>query len=187
MRERHSSVLAGSLETAGRTALHRFEPSLPIRLLVKRGYFSGKVFDWGCGRGQDVKFLREEGYFAEGWDPFHYPENPPASYAKGAFQNVYCGYVLNTISDPKERSKVVSSIYDFLPRGGRLLLAVRTIKDIEFERSEAWKRFNDGWLTSKGTFLKGFRTEEIVTLLFSSFDRVLTLKTKPLILIADKS
>jgi len=186
MRERAQLNDSEILKMTGRSALHRLEPSLPVRLLAKRGYLLGKVFDWGCGRGQDVKFLRELGYFAEGWDPCHQPENPPSSYTKGSFQSVYCGYVLNTIADPGERSKIISLIYDFLPTGGRLLLAVRTIKDIEFERAQSWKRFNDGWITSKGTFLKGFDELEIGNLVRQYFEKVKIIKTKPLILIADK-
>lgn len=154
-----------SLTMSGKTAMHRSELSLPATILVQRKMVDGKLFDWGCGHGADLECFRKSGIETEGWDPNHKPEKPPQSYPSGIFNWVYCGYVLNTLPDPSDRVKVLKDIYDFLPRDGQLAIAVRSVTEIESVRKSTWKRYGDGWLTSKNTFQKGFTAGELKSLL----------------------
>ena len=55
-------------------------------------------FDYGCGRGDDIRALRSVGFEAEGWDPAHRPDVTPRS-----ADVVNLGYVVNVIDDPVER------------------------------------------------------------------------------------
>lgn len=154
-----------SLAMSGKTAMHRSEPSLPATILVQRKLVSGKLFDWGCGHGADLEFFRKSGIDAEGWDPNHKPEKPPKSYPAGSFTWVYCGYVLNTLADPADRIKVLREIHDFLPPGRNLAISVRSAREIEGVRKITWRRYGDGWLTTKNTFQREFTAEELVDLL----------------------
>jgi hypothetical protein len=55
------------------TALTRHVFSAPIQLINRYGFLSGAltVFDYGCGKGDDVRGLTANGISAQGWDP-HY-------------------------------------------------------------------------------------------------------------------
>lgn len=60
------------------TALTRYGFSAPIQTLARFGLLDGSktVFDYGCGRGDDLRGLRENGIEAHGWD--RYAVRPPA-------------------------------------------------------------------------------------------------------------
>ena len=73
------------------------------------------VFDYGCGRGDDLRHLRQLGYEADGWDPAHRPntERRPADI-------VNLGYVVNVIENQSERATALRSAWELarnLPRG----------------------------------------------------------------------
>ncbi len=59
------------------------------------------VFDYGCGRGDDVRALQAMGLRAEGWGPHHAPEATPAPATV-----VNLGYVLDVVEEPSERVEV---------------------------------------------------------------------------------
>ncbi len=57
-----------------KTALTRYELSRPVSLAVGHGVIDKetRVFDYGCGLGFDVRFLSDQGYDIQGWDPHHH-------------------------------------------------------------------------------------------------------------------
>jgi DNA phosphorothioation-associated putative methyltransferase len=59
------------------TALSRYDFSTPVRALSRYGLIDSniKFFDYGCGRGNDIQELIENGIDARGWDPHFAPEN----------------------------------------------------------------------------------------------------------------
>jgi hypothetical protein len=58
------------------TALVRSGFSAPIQALARYGLINEctEVFDYGCGRGDDVRGLSENGIKAAGWDPYYAAE-----------------------------------------------------------------------------------------------------------------
>jgi DNA phosphorothioation-associated putative methyltransferase len=52
------------------------------------------LFDYGCGRGDDLRGLRENGIEAQGWDPYFAPDEPVV-----AADIVNLGFVINVIED----------------------------------------------------------------------------------------
>src|SRR5579871_721939 len=84
-----------------RTAIIRFKHSKPIMLALAHGIIDASisVFDYGCGRGEDIAHLESRGIQAAGWDPHYRPDTPIAS-----ADVVNLGYVLNVIEDPSERT-----------------------------------------------------------------------------------
>ncbi|MBO0879184.1 MAG: SAM-dependent methyltransferase, partial [Mycobacterium sp.] len=59
-----------------RTAIVRTKLSRPLataladQLLIP----SLSIFDYGCGRGDDIRCLTALGYNSDGWDPTHRPD-----------------------------------------------------------------------------------------------------------------
>ena len=58
-----------------RTALTRSDLSRPVSFAIKDGYLDARMtfFDYGCGKGDDVRRLTKLGISSSGWDPIHCP------------------------------------------------------------------------------------------------------------------
>jgi DNA phosphorothioation-associated putative methyltransferase len=84
-----------------KTAIRRTGFSLPVRCLLRDGVLdtSHTLFDYGCGRGQDLEFLTEMQFSCAGWDPVHRPEGMPTP-----SDVVNLSYVINIIENPAERA-----------------------------------------------------------------------------------
>jgi DNA phosphorothioation-associated putative methyltransferase len=87
-----------------KTALVRNKISQPARLGIQNGFIKpGETFfDFGCGQGNDVQFLLEQGVIASGFDAYYSPKRPlfEATVVQTAF-------VLNVIEDEAERREVL--------------------------------------------------------------------------------
>ncbi|GAG23848.1 unnamed protein product, partial [marine sediment metagenome] len=83
-----------------RTALTRHQLSRPVQLALSDGLLSPETsaFDYGCGRGGDLRILQRRGFDCDGWDPAH-----RANATKRIADVVNLGYVVNVIEDPRER------------------------------------------------------------------------------------
>jgi DNA phosphorothioation-associated putative methyltransferase len=92
-----------------KTAIRRPGFSLPINCLLRDGLLDGtrSLFDYGCGRGQDLALLQDLGIACEGWDPVHRPHTE-----RSAADVVNLGYVINVIEDPQERSATLRSAWE---------------------------------------------------------------------------
>ena len=84
-----------------RTALVRYDFSTPIQILAKHGYLDGSktIFDYGCGRGDDIRGLIENNICACGWDPHYAASNPLVE-----SNIVNLGFVINVIENQKRKS-----------------------------------------------------------------------------------
>lgn len=133
-----------------KTAIVRFRHSKPVMLALAHGIIdpSMSVFDYGCGRGEDVKYLKSVGIEAVGWDPHYQP-----SVALSPADVVNLGYVLNVIEDPQEREDTLRKSFELAKRA--LVVAVRVDHGLETA-----VEFSDGFLTSRGSFQKLFSQSE---------------------------
>jgi DNA phosphorothioation-associated putative methyltransferase len=127
-----------------KTAIVRFRHSKPVMLALLQGVITTEtsVFDYGCGRGEDVKYLKSVGVEAAGWDPHYQP-----TVASKPADVVNLGYVLNVIEDPREREETLRKAFDLANRV--LVVAVRVDHSLETA-----VEFSDGLLTSRGSFQK---------------------------------
>jgi DNA phosphorothioation-associated putative methyltransferase len=141
------------LARAGATAMKRVELSRPVRLALEAGVIREQdaVFDYGCGHGHDVEFLRELGHRADGWDPHHRPD---ADIKRADVVNL--GYVLNVVEDPSDRVQALRDAWRLASRA--LVVAVRTVDEARFVSSA--KEHVDGVLTGAETFQRFFRQSE---------------------------
>ncbi len=127
-----------------KTAIVRYRYSRPVMLALSHALIAPgtSVFDYGCGRGEDLRYLQSVGIDAVGWDPHFSPDTAiePADF-------VNLGYVLNVIEDPDERRKTLQRAYDLAKRV--LMVSVRVDRSLETAA-----QFSDGVLTQIGSFQK---------------------------------
>ena len=126
-----------------RTAIARTSPSVPakyvIETLLPQLKFTS-ILDWGCGRGRDLRFYKEQGLICAGYDPYYSPGFPVDRY-----NFVTCSYVLNIINTYSERKYCLQLIKNKLYSGGHLLITIRPLKHIE-KNSYKWRPFGDGYI-----------------------------------------
>ena len=136
-----------------KTAIRRNDFSRPLKCLLADGLLdpSATLFDYGCGRGEDVELLRGRGQACSGWDPVFCPDSP-----RTAADVVALSYVINVIEDPGERAATLRQAWAL----SRRLLVVAAQVQVS-GRGQAQVEFGDGVLTGRGTFQKFFAQDEL--------------------------
>ena len=136
-----------------KTAMARTFVSRPVQQALTDGLITPDqtFFDYGCGRGGDVRHLEKFGCQSSGWDPAHFPDNP-----KSFASVVNLGYVINVVEDPKERTQALQAAWELTQD----TLVVSARLDWEAAAIEG-RSYNDGILTRKGTFQKFYTQEEL--------------------------
>ncbi len=136
-----------------RTALARYALSTPMKALWRAAYLDGEysVFDYGCGRGDDMRALADRGLRVGGWDP-HFAKDRP----KEPADVVNLGFVLNVIEDPRERREALLGAWQLTSK----VLAVSVLIGGR-SAYEKFRLFRDGVLTARGTFQKYFTQSEL--------------------------
>lgn len=137
------------------TAITRYELSTPFKSLAKHGYLDGNhtIFDYGCGKGDDLRELEAHGLSATGWDPNFRPD---ADIVEADVVNI--GFVINVIEDVDERIEALQKAYSLSSK----LLVVSAMVAGEATISK-FKPYKDGILTSKNTFQKYYAQSELQT------------------------
>ncbi len=148
-----------------RAAIHRNELSRPVRLVLEAELFSKETtfFDYGCGYGEDVKRIAEQGYSSTGWDPYYFPEQPLID-----ADIVNLGYVINVIEDVKERREALIKAWELTK--DILIVSAQVLID---DRQRGLVAYGDGIITSRNTFQKYYNQEELK----SYIDSVLNTKS----------
>ena len=136
-----------------RTAIARSDLSRPVQLLIGNGVLAPErtFFDFGCGLGDDVRFLKSLGYAANGWDPAHRPDE---TLRQAAVVNL--GYVLNVIERPAERTRALRRAFDL----SETCLCVSVLIGSGSYAGEV-QTYGDGVLTSRNTFQRYYQQEEV--------------------------
>lgn len=136
-----------------RTAMTRSALSRPLATALADQLLESSlsIFDYGCGRGDDVRNLIALGYAADGWDPTHRPraDRTPADV-------VNLGYVINVIERLDERAQALRSAWDLTRQ--LLVVSSRLTWDA---RDLSGRPLGDGLLTSTGTFQKFYEQAEL--------------------------
>lgn len=134
------------------TALTRYGFSAPLQTLARFGFLDGSrtVFDYGCGRGDDLRGLLESHIDATGWDPYFAPDNP-----KQKAQLVNLGFVINVIENPDERIAALRGAYELADE----FLVVSAM--LANQESAKGIPYGDGILTSWNTFQKYYTQQEL--------------------------
>jgi len=135
-----------------KTAISRYVLSAPMQALGRYGYLDGSrtIFDYGCGRGDDLQILEKNGVRASGWDPYFRPSVP-----KTESDIVNLGYVLNTIENPTERAQVLQDAFSLALC--LMSVAVMTSAGRQCER----EKYADGLRTQRNTFQRYYSQQEL--------------------------
>lgn len=136
-----------------RTAINRDKLSAPMQSLVRHGFLDGNrsVFDYGCGKGDDLLELEAHGINAAGWDPVFRSDTK-----KESADIVNLGFVINVIEERDERIKVLKEAFGLA--NGLLVVAVMLGREsIESQ----FTPYKDGVVTSRDTFQKYFTQIEL--------------------------
>lgn len=135
-----------------RTALSRSALSAPMQTLMRHGLLvpERSCFDYGCGRGDDLRSLQESGYTASGWDPHYAPDGEctPADL-------VNLGFVINVIEDFDERVEALRSAFSL----ATTLLVVSVM--LYGSTPPPGRAYRDGYRTQRNTFQKYFTQSEL--------------------------
>jgi DNA phosphorothioation-associated putative methyltransferase len=137
-----------------KTAIKRSELSKPIKYAIRDGIISEKtnLFDYGCGKGDDIRLLKDRGICCAGWDPAHESHKKPAE-----ADIVNLGFVLNVIDNLDERRQVLREAFALANK----TLIVAVLLEMNLRKSASIVPHLDGVLTSKGTFQKFYRQSEL--------------------------
>jgi 2-polyprenyl-3-methyl-5-hydroxy-6-metoxy-1,4-benzoquinol methylase len=178
---------------SGKTAIKRNTPSVPLRLLMDEMPLLCKVagkpplidqkvkfFDLGCGRGDDIewlkRYLKPTGATVAGYDPNHGSWPEPSSIASGTYDIVTCIYVLNVLQEPQMRMDVLKDARHLVKEGGLVAVATRAHGAVRRAVRDGWKKTGDGWITTTGTFQRGFSPGELAKLMVDAgFEIVVSL------------
>lgn len=135
------------------TAIDRHKLSAPMQLLAKHGYLDGDftIFDYGCGKGDDVRELEAHGLDINSYDPIYHPEGEIV-----ASDVVNLGFVINVIEDKKERSTTLIRAFSIAKKA----LVVSAMLGGE-SLIRQFKPYKDGIITSKNTFQKYYSQSEL--------------------------
>lgn len=136
-----------------RTALSRRELSRPLKLALADGLLSpdDTVFDYGCGRGDDLRNLQQRGIKCSGWDPEHYPEGRRI---RASIINL--GYVVNVIEDQGERKCTLQEAWSLAEKA--LIVAAQLDVHSKLRYRESYE---DGFVTKRDTFQKYYEQREL--------------------------
>jgi hypothetical protein len=145
-----------------KTAIVRHELSAPMKTLAKNGFLSGEysIFDYGCGRGDDLRELEAHGLDALGWDPNFRPD------AEVVYSDVVnIGFVINVIEDQDERISAVLGAWE----ASQKLLVVSAMLANESYLAQ-FTPYKDGVITSRNTFQKYFSQAELKSYIERTLD-----------------
>ena len=138
-----------------RTALKRRKLSSCMGSLIDSSLVTrtSQIFDYGCGRGDDVAILQfSEFENVSGWDPHYANDNPiPTS---SEFVNL--SFVLNVIEDEEERYEVLRSAFKISAKALVFSVMLHHQNTLQFARP-----YKDGFLSSINTFQKYYSAAEI--------------------------
>jgi DNA phosphorothioation-associated putative methyltransferase len=106
-----------------KTAIKRKTLSSPLNYLIKEGKVTKNhwILDYGCGRGDDMRWLKSNKYDVRGWDPTWYKND---SYRNRSYDVVLCTYVLNVVN-ATTRKNIIKRLKDLTNRHGKVYITVR--------------------------------------------------------------
>lgn len=139
---------------AHKTAIRRVDLSRPLKAAIQDGVLlkEDSLFDYGCGLGDDISILGEQGYTCDGWDPTHRPKVEPRR-----AEIINLGFVINVIEDPRERAATLKRAYSLADK----TLIVSALLDLYANKSVSLRPHGDGFLTTRNTFQKLYSQLEL--------------------------
>ena len=136
-----------------KAAIIRRQMSRPVRSLFEANVINEGMsfFDYGCGHGEDLQFIAEKGFTAQGWDPHYKPDCE-----KVVADVVNLGYVINVIENPAERRDALVNAWELTQK-----ILVVSAQVLIADGGYGQVAYGDGVITSRNTFQKYYDQEEL--------------------------
>ena len=151
------------------TALTRTNLSVPMRELMNLCLFDldSKCIDIGCGKGQDVEFLKCLGIDIVGYDKYN-PNFRNDKLLNSTYDIVTCNYVFNVIYDLQEHKELLNKIKRI---GSNIYIGVRS-DTRAIKKDWIYIKEQDCWRTGRNTYQR-FYTEEIINTYFGQVEYII--------------
>ena len=151
------------------TALTRTNLSVPMRELMNLCLFDldSKCIDIGCGKGQDVEFLKCLGIDIVGYDKYN-PNFRNDKLLNSTYDIVTCNYVFNVIYDLQEHKELLNKIKRI---GSNIYIGVRS-DTRAIKKDWIYIKEQDCWRTGRNTYQR-FYTEETVNKYFGQVEYII--------------
>jgi hypothetical protein len=118
--------------------------------------------------------LHRLGYNAEGYDPNFRPNKP-----RGKFDIVLMTYVVNVLEE-SERNAAIEAAWGYVKKHGLLVITSRTESDVNYSAQRSnWKTRGRGFITSKGTYQRGYTAKQLDRLVSRLLSNVRTIQYGP--------
>lgn len=152
-----------------KAAIVRKQISKPVRLAIEANLFTEGTtfFDYGCGYGEDIKYIAKKGYLSAGWDPYYLPKTTCI-----VANIVNFGYVINVIECLAERREALIKSWKLTKQ----VLIVSALVLIDDSKTEGKLAYGDGIITARKTFQKYYEQGELK----SYIDQVLNVDSIPI-------
>jgi hypothetical protein len=148
------------MDNPGKTAIARKTASEPLRWLLRHwpDLFDGHTFDYGCGKGADVRALQGKGHTVSGWDLFNMPdgigeyfEGSELQRFKRGFDTVLLTYVLNVVT-PETQADILKKVMTIAKLGAAIVVTVRRDIPKAGTQTQRWVELNYGrWKSIRKT------------------------------------
>jgi DNA phosphorothioation-associated putative methyltransferase len=153
------------------TAIKRNKLSIPMRAALEKIITPDMtIHDYGCGKGDDIRFLKELGFNVTGHDL-----RVGVKYRADVVTLIY---VINTIESPITRLQIIQDAYQLAKK--YLIVAART--DIS-SLKHASPLGENSFITKRGTFQKFYTTEELISYISKVTTRPVTKLTNGVVYI----
>ena len=151
------------------TALTRTSLSVPMRELMNLCLFDldSKCIDIGCGKGQDVEFLKCLGIDIVGYDKYN-PNFRNDKLLNSTYDIVTCNYVFNVIYDLQEHKELLNKIKRI---GSNIYIGVRS-DTRAIKKDWIYIKEQDCWRTGRNTYQR-FYTEEMINTYFGQVEYII--------------
>lgn len=142
------------------------------------------ILDYGCGKGRNIKYIKESvncNIYVDGCDiqeqldkeydlhrELEIDGNTTITLAEDLMNDQYDkilnSHVLNVVESDDIKNFIIKDIYSKLRDGGQAYFEVRTQKDIEKSTSKI-KYGNGWWMPTKNTYQEAISEEKMISLL----------------------
>lgn len=153
-----------------KTAIKRRELSKPMTILLTKNLLHGKILDFGCGYGIDVKILSVHpfNYNIQGYDK-HSPEfSKNYALMNDNYDIITCNYMFNVIPNLETHRIILDTLRSMCKVA---YIAVRTdtkaIKD-----NWKWDNKAQGYWTTTGTFQRFYDDYGLMDELFGEVEYI---------------
>ena len=150
------------------TALTRTSLSVPMRELMNLCVFDldSKCIDIGCGKGQDIEFLKYLGINIVGYDRYN-NKFKDDKLLENTYDIVTCNYVFNVIYDLQEHKELLNNIKEI---GNNIYIGVRS-DTRAIKKDWIYIKEQDCWRTGRNTYQR-FYTEEMINTYFGQVEYI---------------